>query len=195
MSQYLLSSLENDVRQQIREGDILFISIDAFLYKQVAKGTGSWCSHVGFAIQDEGEWYVLESKVPVVKKTPLKDFLSRTCNNEVVIRRLKSGLVDRDIEDLRLAASKKMGKCYHLGFNYDSPRQFCSKFVHQVFSEAIGVSLGKLETLEELLEQNPQANVGFWRIWYFGLIPWKRRTVTPASQLVDSQLKTVFTSV
>ncbi|OMH32200.1 YiiX/YebB-like N1pC/P60 family cysteine hydrolase [Motiliproteus sp. MSK22-1] len=195
MGQHLLSTLENDVRQQIREGDILFISINAFLYKQVAKGTGSWCSHVGFAIQEEGDWYVLESKVPVVKKTPLRDFLSRTCNNEVVIRRLKSGLLDSDIDQLRLAANKRMGKWYHLGFDYDSPRQFCSKFVYQVFSDALGVRLGKLETLEQLLEQNPQASVGFWRIWYFGLIPWKRRTVTPASQLVDSQLETVFANV
>ena len=187
-----LNRLEQQVSQKLREGDILFISINAFLYKQVARGTGSWCSHVGFAIQEKGAWFVLESKVPTVTKTPLRQFLARTCNSEIAIRRLQRDLSRNDIARLKQAADQRMGHWYHLGFDYDTKRQFCSKFVHQVFQEALDVSLGELQTLQQLLEQNPQASVGFWRIWYFGFIPWQRRTVTPASQLTDPQLRTVF---
>ncbi|MEH6471271.1 MAG: YiiX/YebB-like N1pC/P60 family cysteine hydrolase [Halopseudomonas sp.] len=190
-----LDTLEQQVSSQLCEGDILFISINAFLYKQVARGTGSWCSHVGFAVREAGQWWVMESKVPKVAKTPLRDFLSRTCNAEVAIRRLPQSLSRDDIEQLKQAANQRAGRWYHLGFNYDSPRQFCSKFVHQVFRDALGVKLGKLQTLRQLLDENPQASVGFWRVWYFGFIPWQRRTVTPASQLEDNQLKTVFTTL
>ena len=78
MNKSNLDQLEKNVSANLQEGDILFISINAFLYKQVAKGTGSWSSHVGFAIQEGNDWYVLESKVPTVSKTPLRKYLSRT---------------------------------------------------------------------------------------------------------------------
>lgn len=190
-----LDQLEAQVRENLKEGDILFISINAFLYKQVARGTGSWCSHVGFVVREQGEWYVLESAVPVVKRSPLRKYLARTCNNEVAIRRLKSGVSAAQVELLKVEAQKRMGTFYHLGFHFDSKRQFCSKFVHECFRDALGVKLGKVETLEGLLEQNPQASVGFWRAWYFGFIPWQRRTLTPASQLADDALETIFATV
>ncbi|MDI3325265.1 YiiX/YebB-like N1pC/P60 family cysteine hydrolase [Pontibacterium granulatum] len=190
-----LDQLEAQVRENLKEGDILFISINAFLYKQVARGTGSWCSHVGFVVREQGEWYVLESAVPVVKRSPLRKYLARTCNNEVAIRRLKSGVSAAQVELLKVEAQKRMGRFYHLGFQFDSKRQFCSKFVHECFRDALGIELGKVETLEGLLEQNPQASVGFWRAWYFGFIPWQRRTLTPASQLADDALETVFATI
>lgn len=189
------SSLEQQVTAQLKEGDILFISINSFLYKQVAQGTGSWCSHVGFAIQEKGKWYVLESAVPTVRKTPLHKFLKRTCNNEFALRRLPSELTTTQVLKLKSAADKRMGRWYHLGFNFDSTRQFCSKFVHQVFKDALDISVGKVETLQELIETNPQANLTFWRAWYLGFIPWQRRTITPSSLLVDPQLDTIICTI
>jgi len=188
-------SLEQQVTAQLKEGDILFISINSFLYKQVAQGTGSWCSHVGFAIQEKGKWYVLESAVPTVRKTPLHKFLKRTCNNEFALRRLPSELTTTQVLKLKSAADKRMGRWYHLGFNFDSTRQFCSKFVHQVFKDALDISVGKVETLQELIETNPQANLTFWRAWYLGFIPWQRRTITPTSLLVDPQLETIICTI
>ncbi|MBE9397022.1 hypothetical protein IOQ59_07075 [Pontibacterium sp. N1Y112] len=189
-----LDQLEAQVRDTLQEGDILFISINSFLYKQVARGTGSWCSHVGFVVREQGEWFVMESAVPVVKRSPLRSFLSKTCEDQVAIRRLKSGVSSDQIDRLKAEAEKRLGTFYHLGFKYDSKRQFCSKFVHECFRDALDIKLGKVETLEVLLEQNPQASVGFWRAWYFGLIPWQRRTLTPASQLADDALETVFST-
>lgn len=195
MKQQRLDQLERQVSAQLNQGDILFISIDAFLYKQVARGTGSWCSHVGFVVKEKGQWLVLESKVPKVTATPLREFLARTCNGELAVRRLKRPLADTDIDCLKQAAAARKGGWYHLGFNFDSSRQFCSKFVYQVFRDALGIELGQVQTLRQLLDQNPQASVGFWRVWYLGFIPWQRRTVTPASQLVDPQLQTVMTTL
>lgn len=195
MNKSNLDQLEKNVSANLQEGDILFISINAFLYKQVAKGTGSWSSHVGFALQEGNDWYVLESKVPTVSKTPLRKYLSRTCNGEVMVRRLPSSLTKTQVHELKRAANKRHGQFYHLGFKYESQRQFCSKFVYQVYKEALGIELGKVQTLEQLLEENPQASVRFWRCWYLGFIPWQRKTITPASQIADPQLTTVFSTI
>ncbi len=195
MNKSNLDQLEKNVSANLQEGDILFISINAFLYKQVAKGTGSWSSHVGFAIREGNDWYVLESKVPTVSKTPLRRYLSRTCNGEVMVRRLPSSLTKTQVHELKRAANKRHGQFYHLGFKYESQRQFCSKFVYQVYKEALGIELGKVQTLEQLLEENPQASVRFWRCWYLGFIPWQRKTITPASQIADPQLTTVFSTI
>lgn len=195
MNKSNLDQLEKNVSANLQEGDILFISINAFLYKQVAKGTGSWSSHVGFAIREGNDWYVLESKVPTVSKTPLRKYLSRTCNGEVMVRRLPSSLTKTQVDELKRAADKRHGQFYHLGFKYESQRQFCSKFVYQVYKEALGIELGKVQTLEQLLEENPQASVRFWRCWYLGFIPWQRKTITPASQIADPQLTTVFSTI
>lgn len=195
MNKQQLDTLEQQVSDSLKEGDVLFISINAFLYIQVALGTGSWSSHTGFAIKEQNQWLIVESKVPFVTKTPLRKFLSRTCNGEVMVRRLKQAPTDVEIKNLKTAAEKRMGAIYHLGFKYNSDRQFCSKFIHQVFKEALGVELGKIQTLEQLLEENPQASVGFWRCWYFGFIPWQRKTLTPASQIADPTLDTILSTL
>ena len=195
MNNRQLDQFEQTAAARLQEGDIVFISINAFLYKQVAKGTGSWSSHVGFAIQEQGQWLIVESAVPCVTKTPLRKFLARTCNGELMIRRLKNRPTASQIAALKTAADKRMGTFYHLGFKFESNRQFCSKFVYEVYKEAIGIKLGKVQTLAQLLQENPQASVRFWRCWYLGFIPWHRKTLTPASQITDKSLFTVFSTL
>ena len=47
-------------------------------------------------------------------------------------------------------------------------------------------------TFAHLLERNPSAGLGFWRVWYFGRIPWTRETVTPASLLQSARVHATF---
>ncbi len=195
MKKHKLDQIVNDVAGSIQEGDLIFIAINSPLYRQVAQGTGSWTSHVGFIVQEDNEWFVLESAVPKVTKCPLRKFLARSVEGQVEIRRLKGGLEADQISKLKQCSEKYMGRFYHLGFKFDSERQFCSKFIHLTYKEALGIEIGKVQTLEALLEENPQASVTFWRCWYFGFIPWQRLTITPSSQLVDNKLDTVFSNV
>jgi hypothetical protein len=87
-----------------------------------------------------------------------------------------------------------MGKLYHLGFKYESPRQFCSKFVYDAYRTATGIEIGTLESFSELLQKQPKTSLWFWRLWFFGVIPWSRITVTPASQMESLALDTVLES-
>jgi hypothetical protein len=88
-----------------------------------------------------------------------------------------------------------LGILYDTGFDLRSSRQFCSRFVREVLQEGTGRSVGDVETLAELLVRYPDAHLSFWRLWYFGRIPWQRETVTPASVLHSAQMHVVFDGV
>ena len=80
------------------------------------------------------------------------------------------------------------------GFDLHSRRQFCSRYVREVLAEATGVHVGEVQTFADLLQQQPGASLDFWKVWYFGRIPWQRATVTPASLLQSHALQIVYDS-
>ena len=180
---------------RLREGDLIFICFRHALYRKIADTCGSWESHVGILFRDSaGGWTVAQSTVPVSKFTSLESFVERSHNGRFLIRRVRGGLSGDEVLRLRAATEKRMGKIYDTGFRYDSPRQFCSKFVYDSFLDATGRHVGRIETFRELFLENPTAPVAFWRTWFFGRIPWDRRSVTTTSQLHSANLVTVFDS-
>lgn len=183
----------NDVTNlSLKSGDILFVSTPAYLYRKVAQATGSPASHVGIAFEDPRRgWLVAESAVPLSRYSPLRRFLRRSDRGWFAVRRLPRELTAAEVVALRAACDRRMGLWYHTGFNYESRRMFCSKFVHEVYREALGLEIGTVETFGELLRRNPEEGLGFWKLWFFGRIPWARRTVTPASQLCSPALRNV----
>lgn len=180
-------------QMQLRSGDIVFLSIPNVLYRCVAAATESKASHVGIAFEDERKgWLVAESTIPVVKYTPLHKYLAKSDRGWVVVRRLKGGVTEEQVRALREVCDKQLGKLYHQGFRYASRRQFCSKMVYDAYRSALGVEIGEVETFADLLARNPTGSKTFWKLWFFGLIPWTRQTVTPASLLKSEALETVF---
>jgi hypothetical protein len=180
---------------ELQSGDLVFLAIPNPLYRRVALATGSKTSHVGIAFQnDDGSWQIAESTFPFSKYTPLERYLRRTENGWVCVRRIKGGLTDGQVVALRQESDRRMGIFYHLGFNYQSPGLFCSKLVFDVYRSALGVQVGELETFQAILEKQPSTSLTFWRFWFFGLVPWSRLTVTPASQLASTVFDTIFQS-
>lgn len=185
----------------LQSGDIVFISVVNPPFGQVARDTGSPATHVGviFAAPAEGErgqggWLVAESTIPWSRYTPLDRFLARSHRGWHAIRRVRGGLSGAQVMALRRACDARMGLWYHFGFRYDSPRQFCSKFVHEVFREAAGIEVGRIESFGDLFRRYPRTALWFWRLWFLGRIPWRQRTITPASQMLSPALDTVLTS-
>ena len=178
----------------LKSGDIVFIATPSPLYRRVARATGSKASHVGIVFADaQAGWVVAESAVPRSRYRPLEQFLGRSDDDWFVVRRLKQELTPDQVTALRAACDQRMGRWYHLGFKHESVRTY-SKFVHEVYREALGVDIGEVETFSELLRRNPQESLGFWKFWFFGLIPRQHKTVTPASQLQSEWSKTVWHS-
>ena len=181
-----------EVEPRLQDGDVIFIRISNFLYRRVADTSNSWESHVGLTFSNaDGSWSVAESTIPVSTFTSLEKFVGRSENGRFLVRRCRAPLTVEDRARLRKAAESRMDTLYHLGFKYDSPRQYCSKFVYDVYLEATGREIGHIETFRQLLAEHPTAPTNFWRLWFFGFIPWDRRCVTTTSQLQDERFETV----
>jgi hypothetical protein len=125
----------------------------------------------------------------------LDKFIARSEHGRFYITRYRGGLTPEEKADLREAATARMGIRYDLGFNYHSTQLYCSKFVHDVYQQATGCQVGKLQTFRQLLAANPRAPLAFWRVWFFGFIPWQRECITTTSELKSPDFMPVFDSL
>ncbi len=64
-----------------------------------------------------------------------------------------------------------------------------AEMVYDAYLSSAGIKIGEVETFANLLARNPTGSTAFWKIWFFGLIPWHRLTVTPASLLHSQALE------
>ena len=173
-------------------GDIVFIRIANFFYRRVAAATNSWTSHVGMIDHREGsEWIVAESTIPRSCYTPLTKFLRRSEQGKHAVLRLQTPLDTAAQTRLQHEAKRRMGRWYDLGFDLDARHQFCSKFIYEVYRDAVGVSIGTIESFRDLLARNPHVSQTFWRFWFWGRIPWDRRTIAPGTQFESDLLQHV----
>lgn len=176
----------------VAEGDLIFTDIPNFLFRQVAATTKTWTSHVGIAFKDQNaNWIVAESTVPLSREVPLCEFLQKSSEYLFEIKRLNRPLDPSEISTLHSTTNSLLKRLYGFGFDFDSEKLFCSKFAYLAY-QSIGVEVGTLQTFRELLTSNPNTPLTFWRFWFFGSIPWERRTVTPASQLNDPKVVSVL---
>lgn len=176
-------------------GDVVFTSIGTELFRQIASASLCWSNHVGMIIGHDGEDYLIaESRVPLSTTTSLSRFIARSSDKRYSVRRLAHTLTNEQKSALVAEVPARLNKFYHTGFNYDSSRQFCSKFVFDIYQSALSIQIGKLETFEELLTKNPNAQLNFWKLWFIGQIPWDRKTVTPASLWHHPELSLIYRS-
>ena len=182
--------------RSLQVGDIVFTRIGAYPFRKVAEATGTWTNHVGIVLDVSGKEPVIgESRFPFSGSTTLSRFVARSAGGRVAVMRLPTPLTEAQQIAVVAAAAQREHVFYDTGFDAHSRRQFCSRYVREVLQEGAGVEVGRVETFRQLLADAPQADVGFWRVWYFGCIPWQRETVTPASVLHTPGLQTIFDGV
>ncbi|MBP0607529.1 YebB family permuted papain-like enzyme [Burkholderia cenocepacia] len=173
-------------------GDIVFIRVTVRPFLEVASATRSWTNHVGIVVGERGgEALIAESTFPLSRVTTMSRFVARSDCGACVVARLTQPLDAAQRRRLVDAARRRIGVVYDTGFNLASRRQFCSRFVREIVRDATRIVLGDVETFDMLLRRNPGHPLGLWRIWYFGRIPWRRRTVTPASLFESDKLRVV----
>ena len=185
-----------ELARSLQVGDIVFTRIGTYPFRKVADATGTWTNHVGIVLDVSGKEPVIgESRFPFSGSTTLARFVARSAGGRVAVMRLQQPLTDAQQAAIVAAAAQRAHVFYDTGFDAHSHRQFCSRYVREVLQQGAGVEVGRVETFQALLASAPQADVGFWRAWYFGSIPWQRETVTPASVLHTPGLRTVFDGV
>lgn len=182
-----------DLATRLAIGDVVFIRVTALPFKKVAEATNSWTNHVGIVTSVSGdEPTISESTFPFSRKTTFSKFVARSEAGRVAVLRPNTALTAEQNDLVEKAAEKRMGIFYDTGFNLYSKRQFCSRFVWEVLREATGVEVGEKESFATLISRRPDLNLAFWRVWYFGKIPWQRETITPASVLSSHNLHPEF---
>ncbi|MGE0631386.1 MAG: YiiX/YebB-like N1pC/P60 family cysteine hydrolase [Pseudobdellovibrionaceae bacterium] len=185
------------VRSSVQEGDLIFIAIENELFQKVARSTLSWTSHVGVVVKKGDEWSVAESTLPVSRIVPLCRYIDKAYNNLWSVNRLADVNFTREqLDRLNKEVNTRLNVPYHLGFDFDSKtRQYCSKFVYEIYLNAFQTEAGKIEKIRDLVEKNPDPElISFWKKWFLGNIPMERRIVTPASQWEDSKFNKVMIS-
>lgn len=183
------------LRPQLAVGDVVFIRVGAKPFREVAAATNSWTNHVGIVVgMDGNEPLIGESTFPLSRTTRLSKFIARSESGRYAVARLKTELSPDQQQAVARAAKRRSGIFYDTGFDLRSKRQFCSRYVREVLVEATGVQVGEVQTFADLLQQQPGVDLSFWKVWYFGNIPWDRATVSPASVLQSPQLQLVFDS-
>lgn len=182
-----------ELGRQLEVGDVVFIRVTALPFKKVASATASWTNHVGIVTDVSGsEPTISESTFPISKKTPLSRFVKRSEGGRVAVGRLSTPLTSPQQAAVVRSAQKRLGVFYDTGFNLESKGQFCSRYVREVLEDATGIKVGEVEDFSTLLTHNPKVDLAFWQAWFFGNIPWQRKTVTPASLLESPYLQRVF---
>ncbi len=179
--------------KRLAVGDVVFIRVHVLPFEKISSTTMSWTNHVGVVVDTSGkEPLIAESRFPLSGTTTWSRFVARSKDGRVAVSRPAFILDQQQVEKLRAAVAARAGILYDTGFDLHSRRQFCSRYVREVMQEATGIAFGQVENFSTLLAHNPQADLGFWRIWYFGYSPWQRETVTPASLLDDAKLTRIF---
>lgn len=177
----------------LQVGDVVFIQVPWLLFRKVGEATGSWTNHVGIVVDTSGaEPVIAESRLFRAGTASLSEFVARSQDGRLALRRPTVVLTPRQQDAIVRAAQARYGRWYDTGFDLQSSRQFCSRFVYEVLREGAGQEVGRVQRFSELLAQRPEADQRFWRVWFFGRIPWDRQTITPASQLHSPALQTLF---
>ena len=181
------------LEKSLAVGDVLFIQVRPLPFKKVSEVTQSWTNHVGIVVDVTNKGPVIaESTFPFSRTITLPRFVRRSQNGRIAVARLDRPLSDVERLALKQASHKHLGIFYDTGFNLESSRQFCSRFVRELLQEVTGETVGEIETFGTLLQSAHDVDLTFWRAWYFGKIPGERKTVTPASVLLSPRLRSVF---
>ena len=180
---------------ELAVGDVVFIRIRAKPFHAIATVTRSWTNHVAVVLDVEGkEPLIGESRFPFSGTTTLSRFLARSEGGRYALARLHHPLTVEQQVRLKTAAQRRHGIHYDTGFDLHSSGLFCSRYVSEVLADATGIQVGEVQTFADLLVQQPDANLAFWKLWYFGRIPWTRETVSPASLLRSPKLQLLHDS-
>lgn len=134
-----------------REGDILFHTSRSTQSAAVQAATRSRWSHMGVLFRKGGRWMVLEAVQPV-KYTALESWIRRGERGHVEAKRVKGSvhqLSPTELASLRREGERFLGRPYDLTFEWDDRRVYCSELVWKAYERALGLRLGRLQTLAD----------------------------------------------
>jgi uncharacterized protein YycO len=196
LSLILLTSCQNKAgnnNNDFENGDIIFQTSKSSQSKAIQIATKSKYSHMGIIYRKDNELYVFEAVQPV-KLTPLNDWIERGENSHYVVKRLKDSkeiLTSEKLSEMKTIGDRFIGKNYDLYFEWSDKRIYCSELVWKIYKEALGLEIGKLETLKDfdLTDKTVKKKM---KERYGDNIPKNELVISPAAMFNSEKLITVF---
>ncbi|HET6512248.1 MAG TPA: YiiX family permuted papain-like enzyme [Candidatus Kapabacteria bacterium] len=176
---------------ELREGDILFQSLETSQSTAIALATKSEFTHCGILLKKGDEMMVYEAVGPV-KYTPIEKWIRAGNDGRVVVRRLKDiKLEERDLRHLREEAAPFLGKRYDFAFNWSDEEIYCSELVWKIYKEATNIDLGIPRAMREFDLSSPEVQ-RIMKQRYGNSIPYDERIISPQQVFESEHLETVF---
>jgi uncharacterized protein YycO len=141
----------NRLNSKVQDGDIIFQTSKSAQSKAIQRATNSKYSHMGIIYSQGVNFYVYEAVQPV-KLTKLKDWISRGENGKYVVKRLINSediLTPENLSKMKEVGESYQGKNYDIYFEWSDDQIYCSELVWKIYKNALGIEIGKLETLKE----------------------------------------------
>ena len=191
----LIACQSKSAHSDFKNGDIIFQTSKSSQSKAIQIATKSKYSHMGIIYQKGNEFYVFEAIQPV-KLTPLKEWIKRGKNGHYVVKRLKNAkkiLTPENLSKMKTIGEKYTGKDYDLYFEWSDNKIYCSELVWKIYEEALGIEIGKLETLSDFDLSNEIVQKKM-KERYGNNIPADELVISPAAMFNSNKLKTVWAS-
>jgi uncharacterized protein YycO len=187
--------VENLLKNEIQNGDIIFQTSTSGQSKAIQIATGSKYSHMGIIYKQENDFFVYEAVQPV-KLTPLKDWIKRGENWHFVIKRIKNSenlLTQETLTKMKQIGEKYAGKDYDLYFEWSDSRIYCSELVWKIYKEAVGLEIGELEKLGDFNLTNKAVKQKLMER-YGDKIPKDELVISPAAMFDSEKLETIYSN-
>lgn len=190
---FFLSCSTDNFEKKLKSGDIIFQTSKSQQSKAIQLATHSKYSHVGIVYVENDNILVYEAVQPV-KLTPLHEWINRGKKKHFVVKRLKESekyLTISNLMNMKSIGEKYIGKDYDIYFEWSNERIYCSELVWKIYKEAIGIEIGKLQTLSEFdLESEIVKEIMEKR--YGETIPLDEKVISPSEMFNSDNLLTVY---
>ncbi len=179
----------------LRNGDIIFQSLNSSAGEAIRLATNSRYSHCGMLFNQNNTWYVYEAIGPV-KLTPLQEWVNRGIDREFEIKRLRDAdkLLTKATLDKMLSVGKQLnGKEYDPQFGWSDARIYCSELVWKIYQRGAGVMLGNLQPLRDYNLDHHMVREAM-QLRYGDSPPWEELMIAPQTIYECAELVTVAKS-
>jgi hypothetical protein len=176
----------------LRDGDVIFQTSRSPQSRAVQRATHSRYSHMGLVFHVGRRLMVIEAVGPV-RWTPLSIWIARGERGEAIVRRLRDAdakLTPDGVGRLRRAATHHLGKRYDAAFEWSDERLYCSELVYKAYEQALGVTLGRLQTLRDMDLSDPIVKRAV-AARYGRRVPLDSPVITPQAIFESEQMETV----
>lgn len=176
-----------------KEGDLIFQSSSSRQTKAIQLATHSDWSHVGIILRNNNELVVYEAVQPV-KYTPLAVWLSRSTNGIFAVKRLinsDSVLNPDNINKLKIAAEKFIGKNYDIYFGWSDEKIYCSEYIWKIYKSVLNIEIGKLQKLKDFDLSDPEVKK-IMEERYGNSPPLEEDVISPVSMYNSVNLRQIY---